>query len=100
MPVLVDYIRDRFFNHLDNVAVVSPDAGRIRVAEQGAQRLGGGPLAFVHKTRDITRRTAQLANRVVGDVEGKDCVLVDDLIDTAARSPAPARCCASPAPTP
>ena len=36
MPVLVDYIRDRFQGHLDNVAVVSPDAGRIRVAEQWA----------------------------------------------------------------
>ena len=83
MPVLVDYIRDRFANQLDNVAVVSPDAGRIRVAEQWAQRLGGGPLAFVHKTRDITRPNQAVANRVVGDVEGKDCVLVDDLIDTA-----------------
>ena len=77
MPVLVDYIRDRFSNQLDNVAVVSPDAGRIRVAEQWAQRLGGGPLAFVHKTRDITRPNQ------AGAVEGKDCVLVDDLIDTA-----------------
>ena len=83
MPVLVDYIRDRFQDHLDNVAVVSPDAGRIRVAEQWAQRLGGGPLAFVHKTRDITRPNQAVANRVVGDVAGKDCVLVDDLIDTA-----------------
>ena len=78
MPVLVDYIRDRFQGHLDNVAVVSPDAGRIRVAEQWAQRLGGGPLAFVHKTRDITR-----PNQAVANVAGKDCVLVDDLIDTA-----------------
>ena len=60
-----------------------PDAGRIRVAEQWAQRLGGGPLAFVHKTRDITRPNQAVANRVVGDVAGKDCVLVDDLIDTA-----------------
>ncbi|MFR8696931.1 MAG: ribose-phosphate diphosphokinase [Bifidobacterium bifidum] len=83
MPVLVDYIRDRFSNELGNVAVVSPDAGRIRVAEQWAQRLGGGPLAFVHKTRDITRPNKAVANRVVGDVKGKDCVLVDDLIDTA-----------------
>ncbi len=83
MPVLVDYIRDRFANNLDNVTVVSPDAGRIRVAEQWAQRLGGGPLAFVHKTRDITRPNQAVANRVVGDVKGKDCVLVDDLIDTA-----------------
>ena len=82
MPVLVDYIRDRFEGHLDNVAVVSPDAGRIRVAEQWAARLGGGPLAFVHKTRDITRPNHAVANRVVGDVDGKDCVLVDDLIDT------------------
>ena len=48
-----------------------------------AQRLGGGPLAFVHKTRDITRPNQAVANRVVGDVAGKDCVLVDDLIDTA-----------------
>ena len=83
MPVLVDYIRDRFVDRLDNVTVVSPDAGRIRVAEQWAQRLGGGPLAFVHKTRDITRPNQAVANRIVGDVEGKDCVLVDDLIDTA-----------------
>ncbi|RBP98094.1 ribose-phosphate pyrophosphokinase [Bifidobacterium aemilianum] len=83
MPVLVDYIRDRFQSQLDNVSVVSPDAGRIRVAEQWAQRLGGGPLAFVHKTRDITQPNKAIANRVVGDVSGRDCVLVDDLIDTA-----------------
>ncbi|OXN00485.1 ribose-phosphate pyrophosphokinase [Bifidobacterium vansinderenii] len=81
MPVLVDYVRDRL--DLSNIAVVSPDAGRIKVAEQWAQRLGGCPLAFVHKTRDITRPNHTVANRVVGDVKGKDCVLVDDLIDTA-----------------
>ncbi|MCH4209231.1 ribose-phosphate diphosphokinase [Bifidobacterium sp.] len=83
MPVLVDYIRDRFADRLGNVAVVSPDAGRIRVAEQWAARLGGGPLAFVHKTRDVTRPNRAVANRIVGDVDGRDCVLVDDLIDTA-----------------
>ncbi|WP_140556042.1 ribose-phosphate diphosphokinase [Bifidobacterium sp. UTCIF-39] len=81
MPVLVDYVRDRL--DLSNIAVVSPDAGRIKVAEQWAQRLGGCPLAFVHKTRDITRPNHAVANRVVGDVKDKDCVLVDDLIDTA-----------------
>ena len=81
MPVLIDYVR----SHVPMVkaTIVSPDAGRIRVAEQWAQRLGGGPLAFVHKTRDITRPNQAVANRVVGDVAGKDCVLVDDLIDTA-----------------
>ncbi len=81
MPVLVEYVRTRV--DLSNVAVVSPDAGRIRVAEQWSAQLGGGPLAFVHKTRDINRPNHAVANRVVGDVEGKDCVLVDDLIDTA-----------------
>lgn len=54
----------------------------IRVAEQWASKLGGCPLAFVHKTRDITRPNQAVANRVVGDVAGRDCVLVDDLIDT------------------
>ena len=80
MPILTDYVRGRV--DLGNVTVVSPDAGRIRVAEQWAAKLGGGPLAFVHKTRDITRPNQSVANRVVGDVEGRDCVLVDDLIDT------------------
>ena len=83
MPVLVDYIRDRFSNELGNVAVVSPDAGRIRVAEQWAEKLGGCPLAFVHKTRDINRPNVAAANRVVGDVEGRTAILVDDMIDTA-----------------
>ncbi|GAB2456226.1 ribose-phosphate diphosphokinase [Xylanimonas ulmi] len=80
MPVLTDYVRTRV--DLDNVAVVSPDAGRIRVAEQWAAKLGGAPLAFVHKTRDVTQPNKSHANRVVGEVEGMECVLVDDLIDT------------------
>jgi len=41
------------------------------------------PLAFVHKTRDITRPNQATANRVVGDVKGRTAVIVDDLIDTA-----------------
>ncbi|MCL2848433.1 MAG: ribose-phosphate diphosphokinase [Micrococcales bacterium] len=79
-PILVEYVRSRV--DVSNVTVVSPDAGRIRVAEQWADKLGGGPLAFVHKTRDIRSPNKAVANRVVGDVEGRTCVLVDDLIDT------------------
>ena len=79
-PVLVDYVRTRV--DPANTAVVSPDAGRIRVAERWANQLGGAPLAFVHKTRDVTRPNESVANRVVGDVEGRSCVLVDDMIDT------------------
>ncbi|MGN8244876.1 ribose-phosphate diphosphokinase [Cellulomonas soli] len=81
MPILTDYVRTRV--DTSNVAVVSPDAGRIRVAEQWAAKLGGSPLAFVHKTRDIRTANKSVANRVVGEVEGRTCVLVDDLIDTA-----------------
>ena len=80
MPILTDYVRTRV--DTSNVTVVSPDAGRIRVAEQWAAKLGGGPLAFVHKTRDINRPNHAMANRVVGEVAGRDCVLVDDMIDT------------------
>ena len=80
MPLLVDYVRSRV--DATNIAVVTPDAGRIRVAEQWAAKLGGCPLAFIHKTRDITSPNRSVANRVVGEVQGRTCVLVDDLIDT------------------
>src|SRR5699024_1446638 len=80
MPILTDYVRSRVAT--TNVTVVSPDAGRIRVAEKWAAKLGGGPLAFVHKTRDVSQPNQAVANRVVGEVEGRSCVLVDDLIDT------------------
>lgn len=79
-PVLVEYIRSRV--DPSNTTVVSPDAGRIRVAERWAHSLGETPLAFVHKTRDVTRPNESVANRVVGDVDGRSCVLVDDMIDT------------------
>ena len=52
------------------------------MAEQWSERLGGAPLAFIHKTRDINRPNESVANRVVGAVEGRICVLVDDMIDT------------------
>lgn len=81
MPTLVEYVRTRI--DIKNAVIVSPDAGRIKVAEQWGKRLGGVPLAFVHKTRDISRPNQAVANRVVGDVNGRTAVIVDDLIDTA-----------------
>jgi ribose-phosphate pyrophosphokinase len=80
LPVLADYIKAKYGDQ--ELAVVSPDAGRIKVAERWSARLGGVPLAFIHKTRDITRPNETVANRVVGDVSGKICVLTDDIIDT------------------
>ena len=81
MPTLVEYVKTKI--DPDETVVVSPDAGRIKVAEQWGNRLGGVPLAFVHKTRDITRPNQATANRVVGEVKGRTAVIVDDLIDTA-----------------
>ena len=80
-PILAEYVKEKYGDR--KLAVVSPDAGRIKVAEQWSRQLGGVPLAFIHKTRDINRPNESVANRVVGEVEGRWCVLVDDMIDTA-----------------
>ena len=80
LPILADYVQEKYGDQ--ELAIVSPDAGRIKVAEQWSRRLGGAPLAFIHKTRDINRPNESAANRVVGEVSGRLCVLVDDMIDT------------------
>ncbi|MCF4006821.1 ribose-phosphate diphosphokinase [Corynebacterium uropygiale] len=80
MPILTDYITSKY--PLDNICVVSPDAGRVKVAEKWANTLGDAPMAFVHKTRSVDVANQVVSNRVVGDVAGKDCVLLDDMIDT------------------
>ncbi|WP_068263296.1 ribose-phosphate diphosphokinase [Janibacter limosus] len=79
--ILATYVSEKYGDR--QLAVVSPDAGRIKVAEQWSRQLGGVPLAFIHKTRNIDRPNESVANRVVGEVEGRWCVLVDDMIDTA-----------------
>jgi ribose-phosphate pyrophosphokinase len=81
LPILSEHVAAKYGS--EQLAVVSPDAGRIKVAEQWSERLGGAPLAFIHKTRDINRPNEMVANRVVGEVKGRVCVLVDDMIDTA-----------------
>jgi len=81
LPILSKYVKKKYGR--ERLAVVSPDAGRIKVAEQWSKRLGGAPLAFIHKTRDINRPNEVVANRVVGEVRGRSCILVDDMIDTA-----------------
>jgi ribose-phosphate pyrophosphokinase len=81
LPILSEHVAKNYGH--EKLAVVSPDAGRIKVAEQWSERLGGAPLAFIHKTRDINRPNESVANRVVGEVKGRICVLVDDMIDTA-----------------
>jgi len=81
LPILSEYVQKKYGDQ--QLAVVSPDAGRIKVAEQWSARLSGAPLAFIHKTRDIDRPNEMVANRVVGEVKNRVCILVDDMIDTA-----------------
>ncbi|GAB2455442.1 ribose-phosphate pyrophosphokinase [Jatrophihabitans fulvus] len=81
MPLLAEHVREQYGDR--DLVVVSPDTGRVRTAEQWADELGGRDLAFVHKSRNIDAANDVVANRVVGDVEGRCCLLVDDMIDTA-----------------
>ncbi|MDP7705762.1 MULTISPECIES: ribose-phosphate diphosphokinase [unclassified Mycobacterium] len=78
--LLTGYIRDNYPD--GNMVVVSPDSGRVRIAEKWADALGGVPLAFIHKTRDPRVPNQVVSNRVVGEVAGRTCVLIDDMIDT------------------
>jgi ribose-phosphate pyrophosphokinase len=78
-PVLEDYLRQRVG---PDVVVVAPDAGRVKVAERYSQHLGC-ELALVHKTRPRGTANRVEARHVVGNVTGRHCVLIDDMIDTA-----------------
>jgi ribose-phosphate pyrophosphokinase len=78
MPVLVDYLAT---NLGDDLVVVSPDAGRVKVAERYANALHAD-LAIVHKRRVRGAKNVVEAKEVVGDVKGRTCVLIDDMIDT------------------
>ena len=76
-PVLLDYIRGRNFRDL---VIVSPDAGGVERARAFAKRLQCS-LAIVDKRREIAN-VSQVMN-VIGDVKGRDTLLLDDMIDTA-----------------
>lgn len=79
MPVLLEH----FQKQLDpaTLTVVSPDMGRVRVADIWSDKLGA-PLAIIHKRRDPKVPNQVSVHEIVGEVEGRVCLLVDDLIDT------------------
>ncbi len=79
LPLLADHVEQRWSDR--DTVVVSPDAGRVRVAERWTDRLGCG-LAIIHKRRDPKVPNEVKVGEVVGDVAGKTCILVDDMIDT------------------
>jgi ribose-phosphate pyrophosphokinase len=76
-PVILDYLRSKTFK---NLTVVSPDAGGVERARAFAKRLNAA-LAIIDKRRDKPN-VAQVMN-IIGDVKGHDCLLLDDMVDTA-----------------
>ena len=96
MPVLENYVRE----HAETPVIVSPDAGRIKVAERMAQHLSdsGADLAFIYKRRPKGTTNVAEAKEVIGDVDGRLCILTDDMIDTGGTICAPPRSCWPAAP--
>jgi ribose-phosphate pyrophosphokinase len=81
LPMLANYVGSKVDRSM--LTIVSPDSGRVRVAERWSELLGGCPIAFIHKTRDPFIPNEAVTGRVVGDVTGRTCVVIDDMIDTA-----------------
>ena len=81
LPMLADYVGKKVDR--SRLTIVSPDSGRVRVAERWSELLGGCPIAFIHKTRDPRVPNEAVVGKVVGDVTGQTCIVIDDMIDTA-----------------
>jgi ribose-phosphate pyrophosphokinase len=77
LPILEDYFEKL---GLDDLCVVSPDVGRVKVAKKFADMLGAS-LAIMHKGRP-DHNVAEITH-VIGEVGGKNCIVIDDMIDTA-----------------
>ena len=80
LPVLATHIQENY--DARRMTVVSPDAGRVRVADVWSDKLGAS-LAIIHKRRDPDVANKVKVHEVVGDVAGRTCLIVDDMIDTA-----------------
>src|SRR4051795_1980063 len=80
LPLLAQYVGGRVDR--SNLTIVSPDAGRVREADKWSDKMGA-PLAIIHKRRDPDVPNQVRVHEVVGEVQGRTCVLVDDMIDTA-----------------
>jgi ribose-phosphate pyrophosphokinase len=79
MPVLLKHVRETM--DISTLTVVSPDMGRVRVADIWSDKLGA-PLAIIHKRRDPMVANQVSVHEIVGEVKGRVCLLVDDMIDS------------------
>jgi len=81
LPILSDFLSGELGLHDENVVVVAPDAGRIRTAERLREHLHAD-LAFLYKRRSRIEAHKIEEMAVVGEVDGRPCIVVDDMIDT------------------
>lgn len=79
-PIIDEYVQQ--FIKAKDLVVVSPDAGRVKSAERYASDLHGD-IAIIHKQRSVTEKNTAEAKYLIGDVKGKTCLIIDDMIDTA-----------------
>jgi len=80
LPLLKQWIEEN--TAPDDRVIVSPDAGRVRLTEKFAGHLGS-PIAILHKRRDPSKHNVSESLDVIGDVQGRTAILIDDMIDTA-----------------
>ncbi|MDR2654454.1 MAG: ribose-phosphate pyrophosphokinase [Oscillospiraceae bacterium] len=80
VPVLLPYFLEKFKNRKENLAIVSPDIGSVKRARKFASALNA-PLAIIDKRRQRANESEVM--NIIGDVRGRSCVIVDDLVDTA-----------------
>lgn len=85
-PLLAEHVRATYPDV--DITVVAPDSGRVRLAERWAELLGGRPIAFVQHRDSLQHGRS---TEIVGDVHGRLCVVVDDMIDTGATMAGAAR---------
>lgn len=82
LPTLAAYFREK---EMDDIVVVSPDVGRVKTAKKFADKVGAD-LAILHKERpehNVAIVAQRSGREIIGEIEGKNCLIIDDMIDTA-----------------
>jgi ribose-phosphate pyrophosphokinase len=79
MPLFKSYIAEHFGK---DVTFVAPDAGRVKLTERYSSTLDS-PMAIIHKSRSALEKNIVEAKHLIGEVKGKNCIIIDDMIDTA-----------------
>lgn len=79
MPLFRRYVKEHFG---EDFVFVAPDAGRVKLTERYSSTLGSG-MAIIHKSRSTVKRNSVEAKHLIGNVQDRNCVIIDDMIDTA-----------------